>query len=84
MGTAPNVPPLYVKLPDVNTKLVEGFIVPLVKLNAGPLTVNVVQVIELKFDNVPLVYVAVLEQVRSSPPNSMVPSVRVNVDTLKP
>ena len=42
VGTTPNVPPLYVKLPEVNTKLVEGFIVPLVKSNAGPLTVNVV------------------------------------------
>lgn len=42
-GTALNVPPLSVNDPDVNTKLVLGVIVPLVKSNAGPLTVNVVQ-----------------------------------------
>jgi hypothetical protein len=38
---------LRVKLPEVRTKLVDGFIVPEVKLNAGPLTVNVVHVIVL-------------------------------------
>jgi len=43
VGTALNVPPLYVNEPDVNTKLMLGVIVPLVKLNAGPSTVNVVQ-----------------------------------------
>ena len=43
VGTTLNVPPLSVNEPDVNTKLVLGVIVPLVKLNAGPLTVNVVQ-----------------------------------------
>jgi len=43
VGTAPNVPPLYVNAPLVNTKLVLGFKVPLVKLKVGPLTVNVVQ-----------------------------------------
>ena len=79
MGTAPNEPPLYVKLPDVNTKLVEGFIVPLVKSNAGPLMVNVVQVIVPILTNVPLVYVAVLEQVKLNPPKSMVPAVIVKV-----
>ena len=44
VGTAPSVPPLRVKPPEVTTKLVEGFIVPEVKLNVGPLTVNVVHV----------------------------------------
>lgn len=43
VGTALNVPPLSVNEPDVNTKLVLGVIVPVVKLNAGPLIVNVVQ-----------------------------------------
>ena len=43
VGTALNVPPLYVNDPDVNTKLVLGVIVPLVKLNVAPLSVNVVQ-----------------------------------------
>jgi len=42
-GTTLNVPPLSVNEPDVNTKLVLGVIVPVVKSNAGPLTVNVVQ-----------------------------------------
>ena len=42
-GVALNVPPLSVNEPDVNTKLVLGVIVPLVKSNAGPLIVNVVQ-----------------------------------------
>jgi len=40
VGTAPNVPPLYVKLPDETAKLLEGFIVPLVKLNVAPSTTN--------------------------------------------
>jgi len=42
-GTALNVPPLSVNDPDVNTKLVLGVIVPVVKLNEAPLIVNVVQ-----------------------------------------
>ena len=44
VGTAPSVPPLRVKLPVVTTKLVDGFIVPEVKSNAPPFTVNVVHV----------------------------------------
>ena len=67
------------KLPDVNTKLLEGFIVPPVKSNAGPLMLNVVQVNIPILTNVPLVYVAVLEQVKLNPPKSMVPAVIVNV-----
>jgi len=43
VGTTLNVPPLSVNEPDVNTKLVLGVIVPLVKSNTAPLTVNVVQ-----------------------------------------
>ena len=35
---------MSVKPPDVTTKLVEGFIVPEVKLNVGPFTVKVVHV----------------------------------------
>ena len=41
---ADNVPPFNVKLPDVSTKLVVGFNVPLVKFNEPPLIVNVVHV----------------------------------------
>ena len=41
-GVAVSVPPLRVKLPEVTTKLVVGVIVPEVKLNVGPLRVNVV------------------------------------------
>lgn len=53
VGTAPSVPPLRVKPPEVTTKLVEGFIVPEVKLNVGPLTVNVVHVIVSAIVGVP-------------------------------
>lgn len=35
---------MKVNPPEVTTKLVEGFIVPEVKLNVGPFTVNVVHV----------------------------------------
>ena len=38
------MPPFNVKPPEVNTKLVVGFNVPLVKLKVGPFTVNVVHV----------------------------------------
>lgn len=44
VGTAPNVPPLYVNVPEVITKLAEGFIVPVVKLNVGPLTTKEVHI----------------------------------------
>ena len=46
------VPP-YVKLPEVKVKPVVGLIVPLVKLNDGPLITNVVHAIVPIFDNVP-------------------------------
>ena len=44
VGTAPNEPPLYMKLPDVNTKLVVGFSVPLVKSKVRPLTTKDVHI----------------------------------------
>lgn len=57
------VPP-RVNDPAVRVKPVLGFIVPLVKLNDGPLIVNVVQAMVLIFDKVPPVYVAAPEQVK--------------------
>lgn len=57
------MPPLYVKLPVVTTKLVEGVTVPDVKLKVGPLSVNVVQLSAPILFNDPPVHVNVLEQV---------------------
>jgi len=75
------VPP-YVKEPLVNTKLTEGFNVPPFIINAGLLTVNVVQfnIPSLRV-NVPAVYVAVLEHVNTPPIPvvSNVPAVIVKV-----
>lgn len=61
--------------PEVSTKLTEVLIAPLVKLNVGPLIVNVVQVIVPMLLKVPPVYVAVLEQVKLKVPKSKVPNV---------
>ena len=68
---------LYVNEPEVKTKLTEGVIVPLEKVNEGPLIVKVVQVIVPMFDSVPLLNVAVLEQVRLNVAKFKVPSVCV-------
>jgi len=65
-GVAPSVAvPPRVNEPDDNTKLVDGFIVPLEKLKLGPLFVNVVQerVPVPEMTKLPPLYVNVLEQV---------------------
>lgn len=65
-GTAPNVAvPPRVNEPEVNTKLVDGFIVPLDKERVFPLFVNVVQerVPVPEMSKLPPFHVNVLEQV---------------------
>ena len=83
VGTAASTEPapLYVKLPDVTTKLVEGVIVPPpVKLKVGPLSVKVVQFIAPILTNDPPVQVNVLEQVSVALVlKSSVPEVNVHV-----
>jgi hypothetical protein len=65
VGTDPKLAPEpKVNEPAVSTKLVEGLIVPLEKLKAGPLTVKVVQVIVPILLKVPAGYVNELEQVK--------------------